>query len=216
MSRSAIVSALAAVLLLGSLPAAAQYHGWTEYRPTSTLFNVGYQMAQPVGGLKDYIGAASFRGFTFDWRSRLFKDVSAGLRFNWNRFNETFPDLTATTATGGTLSGPVFRYMDQFAVQAIGHYYFNRGEESMFIPYLGVGLGGVWSNTYQQTADLGSSQDGFYFIASPEVGLMLTLARGSTNASLNLGVSYNFTTASFRNVSNAQSLAETIALAFAY
>ena len=219
MTRARILSAFAALLLLGALPASAQYNGWTEYRPASTLFTMGYQMAQPIGGLHDYISDASFRGVTFDWRSRLAKDFSAGLRFNWNRFNQTSSNLNLTTQTGGTLSGPVFRYHDQFAIEAIGHYYFGK-PESTFMPYLGVGLGGVWSSTYQQTADLGNSQDGFYFITSPEAGLLITFARGSTNAALNLGVTYNFTTASFttatQHVSNAQSLAETIALSFSY
>ncbi|MGZ3481273.1 MAG: hypothetical protein ACXU81_13040, partial [Myxococcaceae bacterium] len=204
-----------ALLLLGALPASAQYSGWTEYRPASTLFTMGYQMAQPIGGLHDYIGAASFRGVTFDWRSMLTKDFSGGIRFNWNRFNETFPLLTQTTSTGGTLSAPVFRYADQFALEGIAHYYFG-GSDSAFTPYLGVGIGGVWSSSYQQTADLGTSQSGFYFITSPEVGLMITLAKGSTTAGLNLAVMYNFTTISFKNVSNAQSLAETVALTFAY
>jgi opacity protein-like surface antigen len=214
MNRTRILSALAALLLLGAWPASAQSSGWTEYRPASTLFTMGYQMAQPIGGLHDYIGAASFRGVTFDWQSMVAKSFSAGLRFNWNRFNETFSMLTQTTNTGGTLSAPVFRYADQFALEAVGRYYF--GGEGMFTPYLGVGLGGVWSSSYQQTADLGASQSGFYFITSPEVGLMITLAKGSTSVGLNLGVMYNFTTINFRNVSNAQSLAETIALTFAY
>ncbi len=219
MTRARILSALGALLLLGALPASAQSTGWTEYRPNSTLFTMGYQMAQPIGGLHDYIDAASFRGVTFDWRSRLAKDFSAGLRFNWNRFNQDWSNLQLTTQTGGTLSGPVFRYADQFALEGIVHYYFG-GSDKMITPYLGVGIGGVWSSSYQQTADLGNSQSGFYFITSPEVGLLFTFARGSTSAGLNLGVTYNFTTISFstatQKVDNAQSLAETIALSFAY
>ncbi len=220
MNRVRTLSALGALLLLGAWPASAQYTGgWTEYRPASTLFTMGYQMSQPLGQLHDYIDSASFRGVTFDWRSKVAKDFSAGLRFNWNRFNQTFSNLTMATTTGGTLTAPVFRYADQFALEGIAHYYFG-GSDSIFTPYLGVGIGGVWSSSFQQTADLGNSQSGFYFITSPEVGLMITLAKGTTTAGLNLGVTYNFTTIGFttatKSVSNAQSLAETIALSFAY
>ena len=215
MTRARILPALAALVLLGAWPASAQYNGWTEYKPNSTLFTMGYQMSQPMGGLHDYIGAASFRGVAFDWRSMLNKVFSGGIRFTWNRFNETTSNMTLQTQTGGTLSGPVFRYADQFALEGVAHYYLDTGS-STFSPFLGVGIGGVWSSSYQQTADLGSSQSGFYFITSPELGLLVTLAKGSTNVGLNLAVAYHFTTASFRNVSNAQSLAETIALTFAY
>jgi len=215
MNRAYAPAALAA-LVLAALPASAQSSGWTEYHPSKTLFTVGYQMSQPLGSFHDYIGSSSFRGVSFDWRSVLGRSFSAGLRFNWNRYNESQSNVTQTTSTGGTLTGPVFRYADQFAIQAIGHYYIDTGPESIFRPFLGIGLGGVWSNTYQQTIDLGNSQDGFYFITTPELGLLVNFAKGSTTAALHLSVLYNFTTASFRNVSNAQAITETLGLTFSY
>jgi hypothetical protein len=216
MNRAPAAAALAA-LLLAAWPASAQYDGWTtDYHPNKSLFTLGYQMSQPLGSFHDYISSASFRGFTFDWRSLFVKDFGAGVRFTWNRYNESTAQTTLTTSTGGTLTAPLFRYADQFAVEAIGTYFFNMGSNSMFNPFLTVGIGGVWSNTYQQSIDVGTSQDGFYFIVSPELGLNIALLRGSTQASLVLSVLYNFTTASFRNVSNAQQISETIGLTFAY
>src|SRR6267142_2829972 len=164
----ALAPAAPAALLLASWPVSAQYDGWTEYHPNKTIFTMGYQMAQPLGSLHDYITA------------------------------------------------PLFRYADQFAIEAVGHYYIDTGPRSMFQPFLGVGIGGVWANAYQQSVDLGLSQNGFYFIVSPEIGLNIVLARGSTTAALNLAVLYNFTTASYRNVSNAQMIAETIGFSFSY
>jgi hypothetical protein len=215
MNRAYASAALAAAFL-AALPASAQSSGWTEYHPKKTLFTMGYQMSQPLGSFHDYIGSSSFRGFTFDWRSLLTKSFSGGLRFNWNRYNDTQQNVSQTTSSGGTITGPVFHYADQFAIQAIGHYYIDTGPESIFVPFLGVGLGGVWSNSYQQTIDLGSSQNGFYFITTPEAGLIINFAKGGTTAALHLSVLYNFTTASFRNVSNAQAITETIGLTFSY
>src|SRR5262244_84938 len=119
----AYASAALAALALAALPASAQSSGWTEYRPAKTLFTMGYQMSQPLGNFHDYIGSSSFRGFTFDWRSMLSKNFSGGLRFNWNRYNESFSNVTEQTNTGGTVTGPTFHYADQFGIQAIGHYY---------------------------------------------------------------------------------------------
>jgi outer membrane protein W len=219
MTRSYATAALAA-LLLAALPAAAQYDtgGWTDYRPSKTLFNMGWQMSQPIGNFhNNYITGTSFRGFTFDWRSILQKSFSAGVRFNWNRYSNSLSNLVTTTPQGGALTGPAYRYADQFAVSAIAHYYFDKGDpDTLLKPYLGLGLGGVWSSSYQAMADLALSQSGFFFIATPEVGLMVNLSKGATTASLNLGFGYNFTTINFQNVSNAQSIFETVALTFAY
>ncbi len=151
MTRSHATAALAA-LLLAAWPASAQYDtgGWTNYRPSKTLFNVGWQMSQPIGNFhNNYITGTSFRGFTFDWRSIVQKSFSAGVRFNWNRYTNSLSNINATTPAGGTLTGPAFRYADQFAVSAIGHYYFDTGGgDSLLLPYVGLGLGGVWSNSY--------------------------------------------------------------------
>jgi hypothetical protein len=213
MNRVIAPAALAAVLF--AWPASAQQSaGWTEYRPNKTLFTMGYQMSQPLGSFGDYAGA-SYRGLTFDWQSLIAGKFSAGIRFNWNRYNkEEFS--TQTTTSGGTLTGPVFRYADQFALQAVGHYFIDTGRDSIFLPYLGIGLGGAWSNSYQQTIDLTNSQNGFYFVTTPELGLMLDFARGGTTAALNLSVLYNFSTASFRNVSNASAITETIGFTLSY
>jgi len=215
MNRTYVPAALAAVAL-AAWPASAQSSGWTEYHPAKTLFTMGYQMSQPLGSFHDYIGSSSFRGLTFDWRSMLTKSFSGGLRFNWNRYNESQSNVTQTTSTGGTLTGPVFHYADQFAIQAIGHYYFDLGPENMFLPFAGIGLGGVWSNSYQQTIDLGSSQNGFYFITTPELGVLVNFAKGRTAVALHASVLYNFTTAAFRNVQNARAITETIGLTFSY
>jgi hypothetical protein len=222
MNRAIAIAALASVLFIAR-PAAAQQSGWTDYSPSKTLFTMGYQISEPIGDLKSYTPGTSFRGVTFDWRSMLSKSFSLGLRFNWNRWNDNASQVQATVtpggtpagATPGTLSGPVFRYADQFALQAVSHFYFG-DRESLFIPFAGVGLGGVWSNSYQQTIDLGFSQNGFYFITTPELGLLWNFSRGRTSAALHASVLYNFTTASFRNVSNAQALVETMGLTVSY
>ena len=214
MNRAIAPLALAAVL--AAFPAAAQSSGWTEYRPNTTFFTTGYQMSQPIGGLGDYAGA-SFRGLIFDGRSMLNKNLSAGLRFFWNRYNKTENLVVQSTSTGGTVSGPTFHFADQFALEATGHYYLGGGShDALAVPYFGVGIGGVWSSSYQQTADLVTSQYGFYFIVTPEIGLMLNLAKGNTTAALNLAVHYNFTTAHFSSVNDAQSISETIGIAVAY
>jgi hypothetical protein len=216
-NRTFAILALAATAVVAR-PAAAQNTEWLNYSPSRTLFTAGYQISQPIGSFHDYLSSTSFRGVTFDWRNMLSKTFSAGIRFNWNRWNENIDLATASVGPGGTgtVTGPIFRYAEQFGIQAIGHYYFDTGRDSLFTPFLGIGLGGVWNNSYQQTIDLGNSQNGFYFITTPELGVLVNLAKGRSTVALNLSVLYNFTTASFRNVSNMQAITETLGLTFAY
>jgi len=217
MNRALATTALLSAALLISSPAAAEPAGWTDYHPSRTLFSTGWQISQPLGSLHDYVGSTSFRGLTFDFRSMVVPDISVGLRFSWNRYNENQAQVQQQTSSGGTISGPVFHYADQFGLTAIGHYYFgDKRRDTTFVPYVGLGLGGAWNNSYQQTVDLGFSQNGFYFLAQPELGLNINLAKGQTTAALTLAVLYNYSTASFREVSNAQAITETFGFTFAY
>jgi len=220
--RAMIVATLAAALL-AAWPTSAQQTaspGWTEYHPSTTFFTTGWQISQPIGSFHDYIGGTSFRGFYFDQDFMLAKNFSAGIRFNWNRYNQYQSLVTQTTVSGGTISGPVFHFADQFALTAVGRFYLANAAQTPLVPFVGLQMGGVWLSTYQQTIDIAYSETGFYFIVVPEVGLIFNFAKGGTTTGLMLAVQYNFTTAStstFTNsISNAQSLSESIGLAVSY
>jgi hypothetical protein len=206
-ARAAVVGALLAA-------SAADAQGYTTYRPNESMFIFNYEVSSAVGSFSDdFISDTSWRGFSFEGRSMVAPRLSVGLGFNYNRFKQTDSNLTTTTSTGGTLSGPVYRYADQLAVKGLVHGYLMEGP---LRPYLGVGIGGVWSYSYSQLADLVSSDDGFDFIVSPEIGLMFTLARGASSLGLNAAFRYNYTTADFGDVDNAQSIAFVVGLFGAY
>src|SRR5438445_11291168 len=135
MNRAIVFAALAA-----ALPAAAQSSsGWTEYRPATTFFTTGYQMSQPIGDLHTYADS-SFRGLTFDGRSLLTKSISAGLRFFWNRYYKADPQPVQSLGSNATISGPVFHFADQFALEGTVHYYFGNSHDATVLPYAGFGI----------------------------------------------------------------------------
>jgi hypothetical protein len=206
-ARAAVVGALLAA-------GAADAQGYTTYRPNESMFIFNYEVSSAVGSFSDdFISDTSWRGFSFEGRSMVAPRLSVGLGFNFNRYSQTDENVTATTSTGGTLSGPVYRYADQLAVKGLVHGYLMDGP---LRPYLGVGIGGVWTYSYQQLADLVASDDGFEFIVSPEIGLMFTLARGASSLGLNAAFRYNYTTADFGNVDDASSIAFVVGLFGAY
>jgi hypothetical protein len=205
-------AAVAAALLAAG---AARAQGYASYRPTQSMYIFNYEMSTALGSFSDdFVDEFSWRGFSFEGRSFVAPRLSVGIGFNFNRYSQTFDNLTETVPTGGgTLSGPVYRYADQLAVKGLLHGYLGDGP---LRPYVGTGIGGVWSYSYSQLADLARSDDGFDFIVSPEVGLTYTAARGASSVGLNAAVRYNWSTADFLQVENAQSLNFVVGIFGAY
>jgi hypothetical protein len=208
---------IARLAVLGALLAAgvaeAQGYSYSTYRPRESMYMFNYEMSQPLGSFSDdFIDETSWRGFSFEGRSMVRERISLGIGFTFNRYDQTYSNLSVPVG-GGTLSGPVYRYADQFAIKGLVHYYFM---ETAVRPYVGIGLGGVWAYSYSQIADLAAADDGFHFIASPEVGLTFTAAKGASSAGLNFAVRYNYTTADFQKVTDAQSLAVVVGLFAGY
>jgi hypothetical protein len=194
-ARSAVLAALLAA-------GAAHAQGFETYRPRETLNFFNYLISIPVGNFNDkFIKDTSFRGFGFDARSLLREQFSVGVGIDFTRFQQTFPNLTQETAIGGGLiSGPVYRYADQFDIKALFHGYLRQGP---ILPYAGVGIGGVWTYAYQQSADLANAHNNFSFILTPEIGATFTAAKGASSLGLNLALRYNYTTSDFFKVSDA-------------
>jgi hypothetical protein len=214
--RTAIVSIAIAAALLAGTARAQDDEAWVTtptYKPDLTLFIVNYEIAGPVGSFNDYIDETSFRGGSIEFRSFLSNNVSLGLSFSWNRWEQT-EDLERVEIPNGMASGPVFRYADMFGVRGLAHYYLL--QESALRPYLGVGIGGAWNYAYQQAADLADSQENFNFIVDPEVGLLYWFAQGGTSAALNVALRYTYTTATMGREDNAQMLSGIFGLAFGY
>jgi hypothetical protein len=204
------LAALGALLSAG----VAQAQDFETYRPRQTIYILNYEMSQTVGDFHDnFVKDWSWRGFSFEGRSMVNERISLGLGFTFNRYDQTYSLLTVARPTGGVLSGPVYRYADQLAMKALVHYYLSPGNLK---PYVGVGLGGVWSYSYSQTADFARTDDGFDFIASPELGINFTAAHGASSVGLNVAVRYNYTTADFQEVNDAQSFTLAVGIFGAY
>ncbi len=209
-ARIAVVSAL----LLGGLAARAQ-DAWVStgtYHPNQTLWIVNWEIAAPVSDFHNYISDTSLNGVSVEGRTFVRDNLSFGLSFSWNRWNQTY-DMLTVALPNGAASGPVYRYADMFGIRALGHFYLLRGPLQ---PYLGAGVGGVWDYSFQQVSDLSRSNSNFDFIVSPEAGLLFTFAKGGTNAGLNLAVRYTYTTAKTGEYKDAQTFSGIIGLSFGY
>ena len=197
----ALVAVVASLLLSGV--AFAQDSSWVStgsFRPNQTLWGLNWEISKPVGDFDKYISDVSLRGISFEGRSFVRPNLSLGVSFSWNRWEQTYNN-TSYPITNGTITGPVYKYADMFGIRALGHFYLGKGNLK---PYLGVGIGGAWAYAYQQTANLTSSQSNFDFIVDPEVGLLYVIASGGTSVALNLAIRYTYTTATVGQYHDAQ------------
>jgi len=190
-------AAVASMLLLGASTPEAQWTSEREdgLRKGQTLYGINWEVSAPIGDFKDFISDWSFRGFSAEARYMMTDRLSLGTAFSWNRWSET--NLNGRIdVPNGNITGPVYRYADAFGIKLLAHYYLMSGPIQ---PYVGAGIGGAWSFSFQQAADLANSHDSFDFLVAPEIGVMWQVMRGNRNLHLNVALRYTFTTASLPN-----------------
>ena len=193
LARAAVVS----VLLLGAPIAEAQYdrRGMGGFEQNQSLFAFNWEVSAPIGDFKDFISAWSLRGFSTEARYMVLNRVSLGGAFSWNRWSQTNLNGRVDVANGN-ITGPVYRYADMFGIKFLAQYYLMDGPIQ---PYVGAGIGGAWSYSFQQVVDLSSTHDSFDFVVDPEVGVLWQVVRGNTNLHVNFALRYTFTTADLPN-----------------
>ena len=97
-----------------------------------------------------------------------------------------------------TFTGPVYRSLGAFTALATAHYYFT---QSSVQPFVGVGLGGVWFSTLQQTVNRPQDTDTSGLALAGEVGFLFNVAQ---RLGLYLSGRYQFNMTTIPGVSNPQ------------
>jgi len=144
-----------------------------------------YTIALPVNDLKDYIEKTSFRGFTFEYQTKVNSAVAVGVDVGYNLFYErkeydTYYDGTAA------ISGIQYRYTNSIPIHLNGMYFLK--EENHFNPFVGFGIGTTY--TLRDT-DMGLyrwEEDTWNFSLRPEAGFIYTV---SASTGLKVALRYN-------------------------
>jgi hypothetical protein len=179
-----------AIVALLSPSGASRADGFLDaWHPHQSFWSVGWEVGIPVSGLRaGWVDRTSPAGGQLEVRVGLMERLSVGIAGNYNWFDQNF----------STVTGSVYRRFSAFALRGTAHYYLT---SSALQPFVGVGVGGIWTATRRQTADLTQDAYSSYLAVDPEVGFLL-----STSDSFALYVlgRYQWTAASFYEVENAQ------------
>jgi opacity protein-like surface antigen len=117
-----------------TLPA-SPYQRYTTYMVTFR-----YGVAQPLGGLGDYIDRLSTRNFTLAGEWVRPSNLSFGLQLNTNYFNKRLPRQTYQFGDGADVSAVQTRSINVQSLMATGKYHFSDVTASVR-PYVQIGLG---------------------------------------------------------------------------
>jgi len=148
-------------------------------------FVISYPISFPMGDLKDYIGATSFRGISLEFNKRVKPTLDVGIEASWHVFYER-SDTKAYTNETATITGIQYRYTNAVPLLAQFKYLKEAGSGKAH-PYAGLGIG----TTYVERAtDLGLyriTNNAWQFCLRPELGVQVKAGYG---ASFMLGVKY--------------------------
>ncbi len=196
MRRALLVLAFAALLVP---PSQARADGFLDaWHPNQSFWAIGYEVGIPVNGLRsNWVNRVSPAGGQFAIQVGILERLAVGVAMNYNWFDQNFSQAT-TVYPEFTVTGPVYRRLGAFTARGTVHYYLT---STRLQPFIGLGVGGVWTQTRIQTADRVQDTYSSYLAVDPEVGLMLSTS--DTFAFYLLG-RYQGTAASFFDVKNAQ------------
>jgi len=173
---------LTTLLLIGLIASSnAQQSYWT----------INWDISKGTGDTGDYIDKVSFSGLSFDGRYFVNEQLTIGGFFAWYGTNDKLknepPFEFHQDGTTGHISGTQVRYLNIFPVLITSHYYIESG--SSFRPYIGLGLGSVYT---EQRTEFGLNSflsDSWAFGAQPELGAFIPF-NSYSGAGINVALRY--------------------------
>lgn len=150
-------------------------------------FNMNYSTAAPMGETGDYISKYSWRGINIEGQWMVKTNVSAGYNFGWNVFTE---EITGEFTNGTkTLYGTQLRYLNAFPLTAEARYHFGEINTGTLTPYIGAGLGTIFTETRTEMGIFLTDTDSWQFALVPAAGVLIPVGYSSM---INVGVKYNY------------------------
>jgi hypothetical protein len=149
-----------ALCVLGVAPVAGQ--SW---------YVLTYQPAVPVSNTQTFTDNVGWRGVGFDWRTPVKPNLTLGLSFAWQVFDEQTDEVVS--AFGVDISGDQFRYVNSWPMLANVTYFF--GNQGGLRPFLGANVGAY---IMQHRLDVGLytiEETNAHFGFGPEAGLAIPI-----------------------------------------
>lgn len=140
-----------------------------------STFSTQYSMGFATGDTKTYVSSSSFRGVAFGYRRMVQPKIGIGIDAGWNVFYERRAYDTYTSGSK-SLSGTQYRYINAVPMYVTADYYL-KSEEGKG-PFVGLGIGTLFSNRSTNMGLYVLSQDDWAFALQPEAGYLVNMSQG--------------------------------------
>jgi outer membrane protein W len=141
----------------------------------SSFFGLSWEVASPSNN--PYLSKTSWAGGRIEYRHMIKREISLGLAMSWNSFDEYVGQKTYTgSGTGSAVTTDMIRQIYTLPLTATIHYYPNAVVKRKVRPFVGLGLGGQYSeqNSYFNIYQISNNNWGF--VMRPEIGANFMIA----------------------------------------
>lgn len=156
-------------------------------------FYVALDVNKPMSNTS-WINGTSTSGLKAGFRAFLNNNerISLGVDISSQTYDEYKPKRTIEKP-GGAVTTDYYNYIYSYSALASGQYYFPLGEERMFLPYAGLGLGANL-NEYVKYYNIYSDTDRKWgFVARPEAGILVRFSKRKSIGAI-AAVHYDYST----------------------
>lgn len=156
------------------------------------IFGITYDISVPTDNTKSFIPNTSIIGFGLDARQMSHTDISYGVTFHWNSFNDN--NVQPIQNGDGSFMSIEERSLESFPILVSSHYYFGDAVSS-FRPLIGGNVGAYFIITRQYTGKGKIVNKGWHFGLAPDIGFMADFMN-DIHILLTLRYNYAFKTSS--------------------
>ena len=149
---------------------------------------LNWQIATPLS--ENYLKETSLRGGSLEYRRFIKPNMSVGIGFSWNSFEQYHPPRVYEKPDGSqALYTDFVHQVYTLPIYLNAHYYLKGGDKLK--PYVGIGLGAQYSEQDAYYNIFVTEEKNWGFVARPEIGL---LYRISNYFGLHANVGFNYAT----------------------
>ncbi len=141
---------------------------------SQSIYSLSYEPATPLGDMRNFISNTSLRGLTASAGWYLNNKITVGATVQWTGFYEK-DERHTWNFDGGAVTANAWKEFFLISLLANVKYHFNDDDGSLFVPYIGLGVGTMYVDQNAQIGKYEFKETYWRFALAPEVGTRIPM-----------------------------------------